>query len=40
MAKTCGFSVRKYRYYHEPTKSLDFDGMVHDLEVSYTKKII
>ena len=34
MAKACGFDVRKYRYYDANTKSVDFNGMVEDLEVS------
>jgi aspartate/tyrosine/aromatic aminotransferase len=33
MAKTAGFTVKSYRYYHAPTKSLDFDGLKQDLEV-------
>lgn len=32
MAKMCGFTVKKYRYYDAATKSIDFRGMVEDLE--------
>ncbi len=33
MAKTAGFTVKSYRYYHVPTKSVDFEGLKQDLEV-------
>ena len=35
MAKQTGFSVRKYRYYEASTKSIDFKGMVEDLQVFF-----
>jgi aspartate aminotransferase len=33
MAKTAGLTVKSYRYYHVPTKSVDFEGLRQDLEV-------
>lgn len=32
MAKQTGFNVRKYRYYEAATKSVNFNGLVEDLE--------
>jgi len=40
MAKACGFDVRKYRYYDANTKSVDFKGMVEDLENAPEDSII
>ena len=34
MAKTSGFAVKSYRYYSAATKSLDFEGLIQDLEVN------
>ena len=34
MGRTAGFTVKYYRYYNAADKSVDFDGMVEDLEVN------
>lgn len=34
MAKTAGFTVKSYRYYDAATKSINFEGLKQDLEVS------
>ena len=33
MAKTSGFTVKKYRYYEAQSKSVDFEGLYQDIEV-------
>ena len=33
MGKTAGFAVKTYRYYNAADKSLDFDGLVQDVQV-------
>jgi aspartate/tyrosine/aromatic aminotransferase len=40
MAKTSGFTVKSYRYYHAASKSLDFDGLKADLEVRFSVTLI
>jgi aspartate/tyrosine/aromatic aminotransferase len=36
MGKTAGFAVKSYKYYNAAEKSIDFDGLVHDLDVGLT----
>ena len=38
MAKTAGFTVKQYRYYNYSTKTVDFEAMKQDLEVSERKR--
>ena len=33
MARTSGYAVKSYKYYDYQTKSVDFEGLKHDLEV-------
>lgn len=40
LAKFCGLTVKKYRYYDAATKSVDFRGMVEDLEDAPEDSII
>ncbi len=35
MGKTAGYTVKTYRYYNAAEKSVDFDGLVQDLDVRY-----
>jgi aspartate/tyrosine/aromatic aminotransferase len=35
MGKTAGFAVKTYRYYNAADKSVDFDGLVQDLDVKF-----
>lgn len=40
MAKQCGFTVKKYRYYDAATKGVDFKGMVQDLEAAPEHSVV
>lgn len=40
MAKQCGYTVKKYRYYDAATKSIDFKGMVQDLEAAPENSVV
>lgn len=40
IAKVCGFNVRKYKYYEASTKSVDFRGMLEDLEQAPENSVI
>ena len=37
---TCGFDIRKYRYFDKKTKGLDFQGMIQDLQKAQFGSIV
>lgn len=40
MGRTAGFTVKSYRYYNAPTKSVDFEGLKADLEAAPENAVI
>lgn len=40
MGRTAGFTVKSYRYYNAANKSVDFEGMVEDLDAAPENSVI